>query len=649
LMKTSIVVALALALPLLSWADVKGTQTLGNNALFTLDSGTVLSSGGDVSWSGTLLTPQGNAVGFKVAGAGAAAFSALTAQTVQNFAGGFNNAANSLAVNDVYAYKTNGGFFGALLVTSVSSSGLTFQYVTFGAGSSTPSGPIVTDVLNNFSYTPAGFGNSGIAPGTLFIVKGTGLAEPKAQAVLQSSAAPGLQTMLNGASAKITSGGVKVTPVFYYAIATQLALVLPSNTPTGTAQITVSFDGQTSDPFSFQVKQSAMGFDTYYGGGRGLGVATNPVTGALYSYDNSIPPGTIVTLWGSGLGADPDRDTTFVGAAFAINSLAHIYVGGVDAPIGYQGASGYPGVNQINITIPANASTGCNVSLVGVTADGTPSNFVTLPIGSGPCSDPSNGPAGAAFSSIGNKSSVNLGAVFVGHGTSYLANGTSTSSDTAGAFFQSASLANGSAQTTANSVSVGSCTVFQSVGSTNVLGNTTGLDAGAVSLKNPAGTSVALSGIPSAPGIYAAQLAAGFITSDGGNFAFHGGGGSAVGAFDTVVPLPTPLLSWTNATSFATVTRSAGLNFTWSGGGSGTSVTMTGGSVSGGASGSFTCSAPDEAGQFTVPPYVLAALPAGTGSISISDTAYSTFTATGLDLGLGLGQVSYSTTTTNFQ
>jgi hypothetical protein len=98
------------------------------------------------------------------------------------------------------------------------------------------------------------------------------------------------------------------------------------------------------------------------GTGQGLGIATDPVTGAFFGYGNPIPPGASVVLWGSGLGADPARDTTYTPAALAINGLSQIYVGGVPAVIQYQGASGYPGVNQINVQIPQKAPTGCFVS-----------------------------------------------------------------------------------------------------------------------------------------------------------------------------------------------------------------------------------------------------------------------------------------------
>jgi hypothetical protein len=417
--------------------------------------------------------------------------------------------------------------------------------------------------------------------------------------------------------------------------------VLPSNTPTGTAQLTVTYNNQTSAPFSFQVVQTAPGIAPY---------ALNPATYGYYSYSNSIPPGTTVILYGSGLGADPATDTTYVGSAFSINSLAHIYVGGVDAPIQYQGSFLYPGLNQINVTIPSNAPTGCNVSLVGVTAAGLPTNFITLPIGTGACTDPAIGVSASQTAGLAGQSTVNTGLVGLYHATQPATSGSGTTvSDLAIGSFQSYT---GSSYTGSGSqVSLGGCIVSQSIASTGgSTGTTTGLDAGTITATSPNGPTANLAGIPGGPaGSYYAQLPTGFITAAGGNFGFKGTGGANVGAFSTTVTLPTPLLTWTNQSAAATVTRSAGLPVTWSGGSVSTTsyVTITGTSSSSSVTGSFTCLAPTSAGQFTVPGYVLGALPAGTGSVTVgNETGYTTFTATGLNLGLAVGIVSYQANTT---
>ena len=77
-------------------------------------------------------------------------------------------------------------------------------------------------------------------------------------------------------------------------------------------------------------------------------------------------------------------------------------------------------------------------------------------------------------------------------------------------------------------------------------------------------------------------------------------------------------------------------------GGSSTSTTT-------GAFANYTCIAPQSAGSFTVPSYVLSALPPGTGSSTMFNTAsYGTFSATGLNNNSGevLGFVILSANTT---
>ena len=646
----TITVALCtLAFSIPAMADLKGTPTLAANTALNLDTGATAASGGDILWSGTSMTPQGNAGIFNLGAVGSAGFGFLTQSTLQALPYSKTPIlAATLAVNDVFAVKTNGGNYAAVLVTGVSGTSITLQFTTFGAtGGSGPSGgPAITQVLNNYGLIPSGFANGGIAQGSLFIIKGSGLADPNAQAVLQSSAGAGLPTTLNGASVKVTVNGTTTVPAFYYAIAAQLALVMPSNTPAGTGQVTVTFNGQSgSAPIT--VVQSAMGFDAYYGTGSGLGVATNNNTGALYNYTNSIPPGTSVVLWGSGLGADPARDTKFVGAAFNINGLAHVYIGGIDASILYQGASGFPGVNQVNVTIPLNAPTGCNVSMVGVNAAGIPTNFLTLPVGNGVCSDPALGTDGSMLQALSSQMNVKTGSVGLFHGTTPGINGGAAQvMDLAFANFQSLTGFGFGSGAGSGSISIPGCIVNETVGAGGVNGTTTGLDAGTITVNGPTGSAPLMS-FPQAPGSYFAQLPSGFVPATGGTFTFHGGGTPAVGLFDAMVTFPNPLLTWTNQDAAATVTRSAGLPIAWSGGASGTLVFMTGtssGTVNGQpVNGSFTCIAPVEALQFTVPNYVLAVMPAGKGSVTVANyTNFKTFTAVGLDFGSAVGFVSYT-------
>jgi uncharacterized protein (TIGR03437 family) len=645
LLNTKAIVILVLAFPIAALADVSGTPTLAANSALNLDTGATTASGGDILWNGSSVTPQGNATAVQLGLSGATGF-AIYFQSDLETTPGYSKSPITVIAGTLFAVKTNSGNYAKVLVTAKNGTSIALQFTTYESSS----GPHITQVLNNYGLIPAGFSNFGIAPGSLFIIKGTGLTDPNAQALpLQSSSGAGLPTTLNGASVKVTVNGTTTVPVFYYAIATQLALVLPSNTGTSTgtrvaAQVTVTYNNQTTGAFPIQVVPSAMGFDAYYGTGSGLGVATNNATGALYDYSNSIPPGTTVVLWGSGLGADPQRDTKYVPAAFPINNLAHVYIGGVDAPIVYQGASGYPGLNQVDVTVPASVPLGCNVSLVGVTAAGMPTNFLTLPIGNGACSDAPFGTSGNQRQSLSGKSTVNTGTVLVLHSTSPgTTSGSTQVNDIAEASFQSISGASYGAAS--NSVSLGSCIATQTAGGGG--GTATGLDAGTISMAGPVGSPVTLNGIPQSPGTYVAQLATGAIPSSGGTFAFHGAAGAQVGAFDTSVVFPNPLLNWTNQDADAGVAQGKALNATWTGGapnsvvyiGGNSSATVGGETVNG----SFLCLAPVSAQQFTVPAYVLAALPLGSGNLYMENiTKYQSFAASGLDAGYAFGGVQYT-------
>lgn len=516
------------------------------------------------------------------------------------------------------------------------------------AGSTGPAAPTITSVLNNYGLIPAGFPNSGIAPGALFIIKGTGMADPTAQAILQSSASPGIPLTFNGASLSVTVNGTTVYPGIYYATATQIAAVLPAATPLGAGTVSVTYNGSAAGTAAIQVVSAALGLGTY----NGLAIATNPVTGALYTYTNSIKPGDTIVLWGSGLGAiSADSDTVFTSTPHAATVPLQIYIGGVQATVLYAGDSGYPGVNQLDVTVPLSVSSGCNVSLVAVSGSGsilTTSNSTAIPVAAsgGVCSDPLFGTDGNATTTLSGKTSINTGTVLLAHSVSPGSTaGTTQTNDIAEASFIKS--AGGSVTTSGTRASVGSCSVTQTITSTAGTSTTTGLDAGIISVTGPSASATLASLGSASPGLSLAQLATGFIPSTGGAFTFKGTGGADVGSFSVTVNFPNPAVAWTNQAAAATINRVSGASFTWTGGAANSYVEITGSSsASSGATGSFYCFAPASAGQFTVPNFVLLGLPSGSGNTSLTNTtSYTAFTATGLDTGFALGFLQTQTKT----
>ena len=89
--------------------------------------------------------------------------------------------------------------------------------------------PVITGVVNAASYKDSRLPGAGIAPGSIFIVTGSGLGPANiavAPAAFQS-------TSLSGTSVKVTVNATTVDALMYYTSATQVAALLPSNTPPG--------------------------------------------------------------------------------------------------------------------------------------------------------------------------------------------------------------------------------------------------------------------------------------------------------------------------------------------------------------------------------------------------------------------------------
>ncbi len=142
----------------------------------------------------------------------------------------------------------------------------------------------------------------------------------------------------------------------------------------------------------------------------------------------------------------------------------------------------------------------------------------------------------------------------------------------------------------------------------------TGLDAGGqFSITGPNGSkTVAGSG-----GAFAGTLSANGSYLAPGGYTLGVSGGADVPAFTTnfaIPALPTMTSPAPDSVSPIAMTHSAGFNVTWAGGSSNSFVSLIGASAtdntnSNGAS--YRCTVLSSAGSFTVPPFVLLALPTG--------------------------------------
>jgi len=636
------IVLLTTSLASSAFADQSGTATLTMNSYLSFDSGAVSGSAGDVLWNGSSLSPQGHAGIYNLGKYGSRAFQFLSARSASSVP--FGVAAipgDALVAGDVFGVYTNGGHYAKVMIIAASGTSLSVKYTTFGRAQAKPAAagpvPIITAVQNNYSYLLPGVPNYGIAPGSIFVIVGQ-LLSSGAPPVLQSSAAPGLPLALNGTSISVTVNGITTTPALYYTSSAQLAAVLPSTTPVGDGTVTVTYNGVPSAPAPIHVVPTALGLDTLYGSGNGSGVATDG-NGKAFGFLNSATPKQVITLWGSGIGADTSSDDrTYPQKQNNLTNIPlQVFIGGMLANVSYSGRSQYPGLDQVNVTIPSNVPLGCFVSVVAQSGS-VVSNAVTLPVSSsaGPCSDPALGLTGAQLQALAAKSAsaVNALSVLVFQATNL--DGTTTG---VGAFSASAnSSLFGAGYYYA---SLGSCVVIPPHAKTQPFGSP--LDAGTLRLTSPAGNITLTAG----GGQYSGQLPAGSLTKSPGTYTISGSGGANVGSFSVAINVQTPL-TLTNTNVLASITRSQGATVTWTGGFQNGYVVVQGvGNFFPVGSANFFCFGPSSAGQLTIPPSILLALPPGGGNLFVlNTTAGQSIAASGLDLGLAIAGVSFEVPTT---
>ena len=141
--------------------------------------------------------------------------------------------------------------------------------------------PLITAVENSASNLPPGLPNAGIAQGAIFVVKGSGLGPANisiAPSAFQS-------TSLSGTSVAVTVAGTTVNAPMYYTSDGQIAALLPSNTPTGSGTLTVTYNNLTSGTASIPVVANNLGIFTIDSSGQGPGI----VTYADYSLVSAAP------------------------------------------------------------------------------------------------------------------------------------------------------------------------------------------------------------------------------------------------------------------------------------------------------------------------------------------------------------------------
>ena len=494
--------------------------------------------------------------------------------------------------------------------------------------------PVFTSssIVNAASFQPPEFPGGAIARGSIFSIFG------RAVGPRENVLATGLplSTFLGGVTITISKPGFPDVPAIpLYVSESQINAIMPSNAPLGDVTLRVRFDDRDGNPSSLPadvtIVESSFGLFTANVSGRGPVLANmfvSQIEQPLNSTEQSARPGQVVTLWGTGLGgiAGPDNQRPLdVGGVVDVRGPVglEVYFGGVRTTnILYAGrAPEFAGEDQIVVEIPADAPLGCYVPLWFRVKSGLISNIVTISISEtgGRCDDPLNPHLGP---DVGDRiGTALLSRVIVEAGS------ITDIQDTGAGAFETLIQRGWHFNPAFSLPPLGTCAVYaerDAAGGVRNMAPAAPLDAGQLIVRGPAGSRFLTTSIGG--GLYETL----FSTTEGdylepGPYSLEGSGGANVGAFAAVTPMQ-QAPAWTLQGAGATVDRSMGLTVQWDPVAATEAyvrillISSDSASVANYVTSTVFCTAPAQAGAFTVLSDYLSNVPASVGS-GVSSTA----------------------------
>jgi uncharacterized protein (TIGR03437 family) len=526
-------------------------------------------------------------------------------------------------------------------------------------------------VINTASFSAPNLPGGAIAQGSVFTILGSGLGPAKP---VQATSLP-LGITLGGVSVRVFQGTQFVSALPVYVSSSQINAIMPSNAPLGRVSVHISNGGAISNSVPFTVVSSSFGIFTWnaldisnpngdaifkatsFGSGPAFAINEDPISGANQnSTAQPAMPEQEVTVWGTGLGPNIWSDS-ILPYQFDLPVPVEVFVGGVPAIVTASRRSRHPGVDIVTFVVPDGVPMGCYVPVQVRTAAVTVSNTVTISISAdgSACADSFNpiesyvlngGAIGEVFT-VRTSTRIDIGV------TSPL----NFSNDNVFALLRPEPGGPWAFNPLVSLPPAGSCAVYNTTlnqpGNSYVLGLTQPagtLNAGSqLSILAPTGP-VPASPMRDDPRFYAASILS--TTAAANAYDIVAPGGADVGAFTANVILPTAP-QWSNSTQIGAIQRLAGVTVTWQTDDTSDPIVIAGASndVPTNSSALFLCLASPGDGQFSVPDYVLASLPARTGILYVGALPVqnaTSFAASGLDAGFALS-VSGSAKSVSYQ
>ncbi|MEO8096953.1 MAG: hypothetical protein ABI811_04585 [Acidobacteriota bacterium] len=213
--------------------------------------------------------------------------------------------------------------------------------------------PVVdrTGIRNAASLLPAGLPGGGLAPLSLFVVRGRQMG-PEFQV---TAAQPSEE--LGGVTVEIAVAKHTWKAVLFAAGTAEIRGMIPAGVAYGPATVTVKYQGQSSDPVQTRVVPASVGLFSISRNGTGPAVAL------------AVKRGDRVTLPVAGLGEDPRA------------AKLELFVGGLPAAnVKAENSPECCGVGHVSFDVPKTASPGCSVPIQVRTNGSALSNVVTITI-----------------------------------------------------------------------------------------------------------------------------------------------------------------------------------------------------------------------------------------------------------------------------
>ena len=480
-------------------------------------------------------------------------------------------------------------------------------------------------IYNVASYMPPGLPGSAIARGSAFALFGKNIGPTSTPPL----AFP-LGTTLGGVSIQVTQGATTVNAIPIGFGGGQINAIMPSNAPLGAASLVVTFNNAKSNSIPVQIVNSNFGIFTANSAGDGPGIFQNFVDASnlpINSLQTPARPGQTIIGWGTGLGPAPFADNVLPTPG-NLPVQTEVFVGGKKASVQYNGRSGCcASIDQVVFQVPDGVPFGCWVPVYIRTGGTAVSNTATMAITAdgSPCQEPNNALASVLIKG-GTAGSYAPTRITVRHDVGARSPIDATT-DTFGAYQAQEKPGPFNFNPMFSLPPAGTCTTYSIIGdhvndkNATIPGMTppTGraLDSGSINVGGakvskttqgggyPGMTGTPLAGsIPSLPLTKTSAL-------DPGQLSATLAGGADIGAVNANFTVPPPF-TWTNRDQLQSITRSSGINLTWTGGDPNAAIFITGAGTDlpSNSTELFLCIAPPGTTSFTVPPDILANIPA---------------------------------------